>query len=402
MCYYMIHLYTGKSGQGKTLCAADKVIKLHLKWGFPVYSNIDLAIPYTLIEDSEDVMSAALLATSPIIIFVDELDQLLGDTWQSGSKDNKLGALAGKIARKNGVTLIGTVQLDNQANTRIRGNADRFITPQIVFWINIKTKKRMWAPLTLEQKELIEYSIINGVRTWQPGRVAQQIKELNKDGEIIGHPRYKIINAQKVFYDDKNILECFNSREIVLKDYGNADNDALLKAQVVEKRLTRLLLSLPSFKDVNVLRMPESGYRMSYDKFTCLDIQVSTPSGGLFWIDVVSTNDGNGHVRLQTAKKNWYRIFNSIKMYGSHAKGYIAFQDGGDWFFTPLDENNQGLHTKTGNLAKGNIYLSTVRPFCMNLDEWVTEIAALPNNQSKNHGRAFPAVVGPPVPVKSV
>lgn len=376
----MLHLYSNKSGTGKTLAAVHKVGSLYKKWKFDIYSNIDLAFPYRPLEDVEDVMNITMTADQGVIILVDELDQVFGDTWSPNSADSKIGALAGKIVRKQNVTLIGTIQLDTQANTRIRGNADRFIEPLIANWINKKTLKTMTHPLSLEQKEMIEYARDElGDKVWQPGLVVQEIKELDKHGQIV-QQTYSTINAQEEFYEGKNILECYDTRQLVLKDYGNEDNDSLMKAEAQEKLLTRALLKRPELKEWNVLRMPMSGYRMSYkgtyQDFNCLDIQMSSYDGSLIWIDVVGTNDENGYTRLLTAKKKWDSIFNSISLYGHHARGYIAYQSKKDWYFTELSRDNPGLYTKTGELAKGNIYLSTVKDYSKDMKSWLAEIVA--------------------------
>ena len=395
----MLHLFSNKSGSGKTAGAVEKVISLHKKWGFDVYSNIHLAIPYTLIEDADDVMAAVLLADKEkgIIILVDELDQILGDTWSSNSADSRMGALAAKVVRKANVTLIGTIQLDTQANTRIRGNTDRFIEPLIYSWVNIKTLKKMHAPLTLEMKEMIEYTVEDGVRLWQPLTIVQEIKELDKQGQVM-HISYKDFNAQKKFYKGLNVLECYDTNEIVLKDYGNADNDALMRAVALEKILTRILRKREELIDWNILKMDMSGHRMSYKtdsvEFSCLDIQMSSRDGALVWLDVVSTHDENGYVRLQTAKKKWDRIFDSIEIYGKHARGFLAYQHQKEWFFSELSRDNLGLYTKTGDLAKGNIYQSTIEGYSMDMECWLREIGGQGYKLPKGSLIPFPSPGG--------
>lgn len=162
----MLYCFIGQMGGGKTLSAVRLVYLLHKRFGYKIYSNIHLNLPYErfnkkklkeLIRDKEKLKN--------IILLIDELHTII-DSRSSMSKDSKALSYFINQTRKRNVTLIGTTQSWRLVDVRFRNRVH-----QLIYCRNLTPGAKKDVKIMCEAAEVNDDDFIAGVKKPSPPMV---------------------------------------------------------------------------------------------------------------------------------------------------------------------------------------------------------------------------------------
>jgi len=123
----MIILYSGRRGCGKTLTMIKDALR-YQENGWPIYSNIALEIPHTLLT-TEEIINIGKSDLKDCVLLIDEI-QVLVDSRRSARSGNLDFSYFIQQIRKRNITILCTTQFSGTVDLRLRQHVDIIARPR--------------------------------------------------------------------------------------------------------------------------------------------------------------------------------------------------------------------------------------------------------------------------------